>query len=141
MDDRDRAVIARIGGNLYRESDADRIARRHPLTSDAYIKHDAESLAAGDSYRRGAYSQPYHSASGEWDDPATYHGQTHFMIRRPDSRATLPEAAFDWPIYRAGIAARLAQRGDCPSAYPDGCPDLDTCPVHDRGDLFAPHGE
>jgi hypothetical protein len=33
-------------------------------------------------------------------------------------------------------AQRLAQTGDCPSEYPDTCPDVDTCPVHDDGSLF-----
>lgn len=31
---------------------------------------------------------------------------------------------------------RLAQTGDCPSLYPDTCPDVNTCPVHDDGTLF-----
>lgn len=33
---------------------------------------------------------------------------------------------------------RLAQTGDCPAEYPDQCPDIDTCPVHDDGTLFPP---
>lgn len=120
--DADCAVIARIGGNLYRE----RIASGHwrtegPLPGtimstyspssmaeiDRYVAGDAESLYAGNSYRRGQYSPPFTYTDGR-TDAAVFHGFQHIMSRRPDMRAMLPESAFDWPVYRFGIGMAFA---------------------------------
>ena len=111
-DQRDRAVIARIGGNEYRR----RLERRANEMRDGrysaslaefdrWVRQDAESLAAGKSYRRGHYSDPW-----AWTDtegrphltPATYSDGDHVMSRR-DYTTMLPEAAFDWPVYVAAL--------------------------------------
>lgn len=107
-DERDRAVIARIGGNEYRRAfqpPGEGWAWKAGPRLDGYVRDNAESLHAGRSYLRGAYSQPYRGSTPEWDTRAVFHGLTHVMSPRPDSRAMLPESAFSWPIYRAAMAA------------------------------------
>lgn len=111
--ERDQAQLARIGGREYTRRLADLTTRRQPISYrelDSYVAADARSLLEGRSYQRGAYSQPWAWIDTDGDehlDPATYHGLTHIMSARPQL-TTVPEAAFDWPIYVAGIGLRLA---------------------------------
>lgn len=110
---RDLAQLARIGGREYTRRLADLVARRQPISYrelDQYVATDASSLALGLSYQSGSYSQPWawqDTEGGEHLDAASYHGLTHVMSRRQHP-TTVPEAAFDWPIYVAGIGRAMA---------------------------------
>jgi len=102
--DRDRAVLARIGGAVY----------------------------------RGIDMMPHSRA---WDDD-TYHASARAGVvnvqnnRKASRRAYLPEAAFDWPIYRAAVVARIMADGPLPALallFPDPL----TRPLYTIGDMEA----
>lgn len=80
--DRYLASLARHGGNVYR----DHFRRLGPDLSDEHVTYWAEKLAQGEVRRR-------------WDTMVDIKHQTG-----------LPEAAFDWPIYRSAIDGMVSDR-------------------------------
>jgi hypothetical protein len=103
---------ARIGGNLYREMVAKYVGSNGTAfywpDADRWIAKDAASLTRGDSYRRGQYSDPWgftpEGGTEELRYPAAYHGQSHYHSERR-YHVLLPEAALEWPIYKAAAIA------------------------------------
>lgn len=107
FEDRDRAVLARVGGNEYRRMIV--LGRARGDLLDKYVREDALSLAAGESYLRYQYHDVWSwtdTEGGTHLNPATVSGPDYYASRRPSMVATLPEAAFDWPIYRAATLVR-----------------------------------